>query len=119
MTIAYYSRASRISALALLTLLAACDHAPPPPAAPIAKAVPPRAAETTAMFTAQRTSEHRDGDDLLSAGLGLDGLRAMTPPAFANPEVPTPTELRRRAIWSNWRGIADLTPAGGFRRALR
>lgn len=113
MTIAYYSRASRISTLALLTLLAACGRAPAP-AAPTAKAAPPRAAETTAMFTAQRTSEHRDGDDLLSAGLGLDGLRAMTPPAFANPEVPTPTELRRRAIWSNWRGIADLTPAGGF-----
>ncbi|WP_257386504.1 D-(-)-3-hydroxybutyrate oligomer hydrolase [Tahibacter caeni] len=66
------------------------------------------------MFTAQRVTEHRDGDDLLSAGLGLDGLREMKPPAFANPEAPTPAELRRRALWSNWRGIADLTPAGGF-----
>ncbi|TDR47412.1 hydroxybutyrate-dimer hydrolase [Tahibacter aquaticus] len=66
------------------------------------------------MFRAQRISEHRDGDDLLSAGLGLDGLRVMTAPAFANAEAPTPAELRRRAVWSNWRGIADLAPGGGF-----
>lgn len=116
MTIAPISRAS---ALMLLTLLAGCDRTPP--AAPTAAAPPTArpapaaaAAETTAMFTAQRVTEHRDGDDLLSAGLGLDGLRVMTPPVFANPEAPTPAELRRRALWSNWRGIADLTPAGGF-----
>ncbi len=110
----------RVSALALTILLTACERTPPTavaPAAtppPTAKTAPPSAAETTAMFTAQRISEHRDGDDLLSAGLGLDGLRAMTPPAFANPEAPTAAELRRRALWANWRGIADLTPAGGF-----
>lgn len=61
-----------------------------------------------------RRSEHRAGDDLLTAGLGLDGLRAMTPPAFADPDAPTAAELRRRAIWSNWRGIADLAPGGGY-----
>jgi len=70
-------------------------------------------AEAT-VFTAQRSSEHRGQDDLLTAGLGLDGLRAMAPPAFANPEQPTPAELRRRALWSNWRGIADLAPGGGY-----
>lgn len=59
-------------------------------------------------------SEHRDDDDLLTGGLGLDGLRAMTAPAFADPEDPTAEEVRRRAIWSNWRGIADLAPGGGF-----
>ncbi|GMV29946.1 MAG: hypothetical protein AMXMBFR59_20710 [Rhodanobacteraceae bacterium] len=111
MTIAPISRAT---VLALLTLLAACDRAPPAtPPAPTAKAAP-RVAETPAMFSAQRSSVHRDGDDLLSAGLGLDGLRAMTPPAFADPDTPTPAELRRRAVWSNWRGIADLSPGGGF-----
>ena len=57
---------------------------------------------------------HRDGDDLLTAGLGLAGLRAMSPPAFADPARPTAGEVRRRAIWSNWRGIADLAPGGGF-----
>src|SRR5688572_24369829 len=55
-----------------------------------------------------RASEHRGSDDLLTAGLGRDGLRAMAAPAFADPAHPTPMELRRRAIWSNWRGIADL-----------
>ena len=58
-------------------------------------------------------TEHRGQDDLLTGGLGLDGLRAMTPPGFADPAAPTPTELRRRAIWGNWRGIADLAPGGG------
>ena len=33
-----------------------------------------------AMIEPQRISEHRGSDDLLTAGLGLDGLRAMTPP---------------------------------------
>lgn len=62
------------------------------------------------------TTVHRGGDDLLSAGLGLEGLRAPSPPAFADPTAPTPAELRRRAIWTNWRGIVDLTEAGGFGR---
>lgn len=66
------------------------------------------------MFTALRVTDHRGDDDLLSAGLGLDGLRAMTAPAFADPTRPTPAEIRRRALWSNWRGIADLAPGGGY-----
>ena len=57
---------------------------------------------------------YRDGDDLLTAGLGAAGLRNPTPPAFADPAAPTPTELRRRAVWTNWRGIADLAPGGGY-----
>lgn len=65
-------------------------------------------------FGPVRVTEHRGADDLLTAGLGLEGLRATTPPAFADPAAPTPAELRRRAIWSNWRGIADLAPGGGY-----
>ena len=57
---------------------------------------------------------HRDGDDLLTAGLGAEGLRSATPPAFADAAAPTREELRRRAIWTNWRGIADLSPGGGY-----
>jgi hydroxybutyrate-dimer hydrolase len=60
-----------------------------------------------------RESRHRDHDDLLSAGLGLAGLRAK-PPAFADAAAPTPQELRRRAIHANWNGIADLGPLGGY-----
>ncbi len=60
-----------------------------------------------------RVTTHQGDDDLLSAGLGLAGLRGSAP-AFANPELPTPAELRRRAIYSSWRGIADLGPLGGY-----
>lgn len=64
-----------------------------------------------------RVTSHRDNDDLLSAGLGADGLRAATAPEFANPAQPSPGDLRRRAIWSNWRGIADLSADGGYGEA--
>lgn len=75
----------------------------------------PRAtSEAVPMFTAQRVTEHRGDDDLLTAGLGLAGLRAMAPPAFADATHPGVVELRRRALWSNWRGIADLAPGGGY-----
>jgi len=57
-------------------------------------------------------SVHRGADDLLSAGLGLAGLRAK-PPSFADPLRPTPAELRRRAIRVSWNAIADLGPRGG------
>ena len=70
--------------------------------------------EAMAMFGASQVSEHRTGDDLLTGGLGLDGLRAMTPPTFADPAAPTEAEHRRRALWNNWRGIADLGPLGGY-----
>ncbi|KGQ19238.1 D(-)-3-hydroxybutyrate oligomer hydrolase [Lysobacter dokdonensis DS-58] len=74
----------------------------------------PRATEATTMFTATQTTEHRGSDDLLTAGLGIDGLRAMAAPAFADPAHPTDAERRRRALWNNWRGIADLGPLGGY-----
>ncbi|HJW45721.1 MAG TPA: 3-hydroxybutyrate oligomer hydrolase family protein, partial [Lysobacter sp.] len=92
----------RFVLLSLAALLAACA------------ATGPRLSEDSTMFYALRISEHRDGDDLLTAGLGLAGLRSPVAPAFADPAHPTPAELRRRAIWSNWRGIADLTPGGGY-----
>jgi hydroxybutyrate-dimer hydrolase len=60
-----------------------------------------------------RITTHREGDDLLSAGLGLRGLAGAST-RFAQPASPTPEELRRRAIQSSWRGIADLGPRGGF-----
>ena len=44
-----------------------------------------------------RETAHRGEDDLLSAGLGLAGLRALPAP-FADAARPTPAELRRRAI---------------------
>lgn len=70
--------------------------------------------EPPLMFTALRVTEHRGSDDLLTAGLGGSGLRAIAAPAFADPEHPRAAELRRRALWSNWRGIVDLAPGGGY-----
>ena len=62
-----------------------------------------------------RVTEHRDRDDLLSAGLGLAGLAGPASP-FADPQDPDPAELRRRAIQGSWKGIADLGPLGGYGR---
>lgn len=62
-----------------------------------------------------RATEHRDNDDLLSAGLGLAGLAGLPAP-FADALHPTPAELRRRAIQMSWKGIADLGPLGGYGR---
>ena len=53
-------------------------------------------------------------DDLLSGGLNADGLESVTEPGFADPINPTPTELRRRAIYTNFRAITDMTTAGGY-----
>ena len=64
--------------------------------------------ESADTFTAQRVGTHRDGDDLLTGGLGRDALLNPAAPAPADPEHPTAAELRRRALHANWRGIADL-----------
>ncbi len=51
-------------------------------------------------------------DDLLTAGLGLSGLTGPPPPA----DPPTVDNLRRRAFYTNYRGLLDVTPGGGFGR---
>ncbi len=53
------------------------------------------------------------GDDLLTGGLGKSGL-AGAAPAFADPPNPTPAELRRNAIHTNYRAVLDITAAGGY-----
>jgi hydroxybutyrate-dimer hydrolase len=53
-------------------------------------------------------------DDLLSAGLDQAGLISAAAPAFTDPLHPTPAELRRRAIYGNYRGIVDTALAGGM-----
>lgn len=94
---------ARIALAAALTMaLAACGSSPT------------RTMTHQTVIEPQRVTEHRGSDDLLTAGLGLAGLQAMTPPAFADAARPTPAELRRRALWNNWRGIADLSATGGY-----
>lgn len=111
----------RTTLLALAGLLAACAQAPQR-AAMTELTDPSVAQDSTAMASTLsfvegeiRQTTHKGSDDLLSAGLGLDGLRgALVEPA--DPLTPTAAELRRRAIQQNWRGIVDLSPSGGFGR---
>lgn len=64
-----------------------------------------------------RVTEH-DGvnDDLLTAGLGAAGLASAAAPGYANALAPTAAELRRNAIWNNYRALVDMTAAGGYGR---
>lgn len=75
--------------------------------------VPAMTTTGTPFFGDVRATTHRGGDDLLSAGLGLQKLTGVPAP-FANPIDPTAEELRRRAIHASWKGLADLGPLGGF-----
>lgn len=53
-------------------------------------------------------------NDLLTGGLGRDGLANPTPPPFADPLNPTAEELRTRAIHANYRALVDTAPGGGY-----
>ncbi|WP_250509436.1 D-(-)-3-hydroxybutyrate oligomer hydrolase [Caballeronia sp. GACF4] len=55
-------------------------------------------------------------DDLLTAGLGKTGLASATPPSIANAAAPTAAELRRLAIYSNYRALVDMSANGGYGR---
>ena len=52
--------------------------------------------------------------DLLTGGIGKTGLGAAAAPAYAVPVNPTVAELRRNALFSNYRGILDYTAGGGY-----
>lgn len=52
-------------------------------------------------------------DDLLTAGLGKAGLGGVAP-VPVDPLNPTPAELRRIAIFNNYRAILDINAAGGY-----
>ena len=93
---------SRLFVPCAAALLAAC-----------APATTKQPAEDAAM-PAPRIERTQAEADLLTAGLGLDGLRNPAPPPFADAANPTWDERRRRSLWTNWRGIADLAPGGGY-----
>lgn len=67
-------------------------------------------------FVGTVTVTHYDGvsDDLLTAGLGAAGLASATPPAVANATAPTAAELRRLAIYNNYRALVDTNAKGGY-----
>ncbi|MCU0951766.1 MAG: D-(-)-3-hydroxybutyrate oligomer hydrolase [Burkholderiaceae bacterium] len=67
-------------------------------------------------FTGTVTTAEFDGaaDDLLTAGLGWDGLQGSTAPALS--ATPTAAELRRLAIYTNYRALVDMSADGGYGR---
>ncbi len=90
-----------------VSALAACGSSDDGSPAPTATNVRPTFLGTVTTATYDGTS-----DDLLTAGLGWDGLQSATPPALS--ATPTASELRRRAIYSNYRALVDITTAGGY-----
>jgi hydroxybutyrate-dimer hydrolase len=52
-------------------------------------------------------------DDLLTAGLGKSGL-AGAAPVPANAASPTAVELRKIAIYNNYRALVDISANGGY-----
>jgi hydroxybutyrate-dimer hydrolase len=52
-------------------------------------------------------------NDLLTAGLGKSGLQGAAP-AFVDQNNPTAAELRKRAIYNNYRALVDITTNGGY-----
>ncbi|USX27047.1 D-(-)-3-hydroxybutyrate oligomer hydrolase [Oxalobacteraceae bacterium OTU3CINTB1] len=68
-------------------------------------------------FLGTITAKTYDGvsDDLLTAGLGATGLAGALS-AYADPLNPTPAELRRNAIYANYRAIQDISSAAGYGR---
>jgi hydroxybutyrate-dimer hydrolase len=62
----------------------------------------------------QKTTYDGTTDDLLTGGLGKSGLESPTPPTFVNGANPTVAELRRLAIYNNYRALVDPTAAGGY-----
>jgi hydroxybutyrate-dimer hydrolase len=75
--------------------------------------VPPDEIERLSNARARCTDYDGISDDLLTAGLGKSGL-AGGAPAVADPNNPTAAELRRLAIYSNYRALVDITTAGGY-----
>lgn len=56
-------------------------------------------------------------DDLLTAGLGREGLERLTAetlPRFANSPLATPEELRRNAMLASHLGLIDRTQGAGY-----
>ena len=70
-------------------------------------------ARPTFIGTMVTTSFDGASDDLLTAGLGKTGLGAAAPVAV-DPLNPTPAELRKIAIFNNYRAILDISASGGY-----
>lgn len=69
------------------------------------------------LMIASKASYDGATNDLLTAGLGQTGIASATSPALqAGFSAASATDLRRLAIWANYRAILDPTTVGGFGR---
>jgi hydroxybutyrate-dimer hydrolase len=93
-----------VPAVAALTTLAACGSDD--------TFVPPSNTRPAFLGTVTSAGYDGGGDDLLTAGLGWDGLQSTTLPTVS--ATPTAAELRRRAIYNNYRALVDMTTTGGY-----
>ena len=64
--------------------------------------------------TATGTGNTAATQDLLTAGIGRTGLGLAAAPAYVDPLNPTALELRRNAIYSNYRAVLDPSANGGY-----
>ena len=64
--------------------------------------------------TIQRTVLDGASNDLLTAGLGKSGLQSAVSPLLTDAANPSASELRRLAIYNNYRALVDTTTNGGF-----
>ena len=99
----------RTALIMTLPLLAACAGSNPAISTP--EAASP--AKPHVLASEIRETTHRDGDDLLTAGLGMAGLRGPAP-RVTDMNTNRSMLLRRLAIHANYKGLMDLTATGGF-----
>ncbi len=97
----------RALCLALSAVIAACGSSDDgdDPVVPLVNVRP--------AFLGPVTTAAYDGnaDDLLTAGLGWNGLQGAAP-TVSSP--PTAAELRRLAIYNNYRALVDISTNGGY-----
>ena len=76
--------------------------------------------EKPSIIASKIDAKYYDGasDDLLTGSLGSDGLADKKPPGFKDKFTPQAWELRRNAIYNNYRSLIDATEAGGFGRLM-
>lgn len=89
-------------ALTLAALLAGCSHTDNPDLS----------VKPAFLLDVSATQYEDNTDDLLTGGLGQNGLQGTSGPSLSSP--PTPAQLRRLAIWTNYRATVDTSSAGGY-----
>ena len=103
-----------LTALALASLLAACGN-DDAQFNELPQGVTQLSA-TTYGATSVSTGATAAAQDLLTGGIGKTGLGAATAPVYADAANPSAAELRRNALYANYRGLVDPSVNGGYGR---